>query len=546
MSRYDLSILIPARNEQFVMDTVQDILKNKRGRTEVIVGLDGAWADPGIPDHPDVRIVYKSESIGQRAMTNLLCRMSDSKYVAKCDAHVAFSEGFDTILMNDMHDDWTMVPVLKNLHAFDWKCMKCGKRTYQGPRPTKCEDCDNTDNFTQKTVFKPKQRTPNSTAFVFNTNLQFWYFNELKRIQDKSSDDIVETMSLQGSFFMLTRDKYWELNICDENWGSWGQQGTEVALKTWLSGGRVVCNKKVWYAHMFRTQDGFSFPYPLSGSSQARARKISQDLFFNNNWDKQTRPLSWLLEKFKEPLLEYRDRGNNNWTEERIEQLKKVPLQGISPPTKGIIYYSDNRLPEKIDEAVKKRIREIGLPIVSCTLKPVDKMGENIVLDLKRGYLTMFTQILTALENSDADIIYFCEHDVLYHDTHFEKIPESKDSFYYNQNWWKVREDGLAVSWDADQVSGLCCYRDIAIEWYKKRIETFDSDNFDRKFEPMSGEGSVSWESEYPNIDIRTGHNLTYNKWSLDDFRNKATAINFRESTVDKIEGWTDLNAILR
>lgn len=328
MSSYDLSILIPARNEQWVSKTVDDILKNKRGKTEVIVGLDGAWADPPIVDHPDVKIVYLSESIGQRAMTNKLARLSTAKYVAKCDAHVAFSEGFDQIMMDDMRDDWTMVPILRNLWAFDWKCMKCGKRTFQGPKPTSCQDCDNKTKFTQRTVWKPNPNRPKSTAFVFNQDLQFWYFNELKKLQDQTGEDIVETMSLQGSFFMLTREKYWELNICDEEWGSWGQQGTEVALKTWLSGGRVVCNKKAWYAHLFRTQTGFSFPYPMSGSSQQKARKISQDIFLNNKWDKQVLPLSWLLEKFEEPLLQYKDRGGRSWTKERIEELKKVPLDG--------------------------------------------------------------------------------------------------------------------------------------------------------------------------------------------------------------------------
>lgn len=322
---YDLSILIPARNEEWVSNTVADILKNKRGKTEVIVGLDGEWADPQIVDHPDVRILYVAESIGQRAMTNKIARLSKAKYVAKCDAHVAFSEGFDTALMDEMQDDWTMVPVLRNLWAFDWKCMKCGKRTYQGPKPVDCKDCDNTDNFQKKLVWKPNPNRPHSTAFVFNTDLQFWYFGELKARQGPG--DIVETLSLQGSFFMCTREKYWELNICDESWGSWGQQGTEVALKTWLSGGRVVCNKKAWYAHLFRTQSGFSFPYPMSGSSQERARKISQDMFLNNKWDKQVLPLSWLLEKFEEPLLEYKDKHGGSWTKERIEELKKVPLQ---------------------------------------------------------------------------------------------------------------------------------------------------------------------------------------------------------------------------
>jgi hypothetical protein len=97
---------------------------------------------------------------------------------------------------------------------------------------------------------------------------------------------------------MLTRDKYWELNICDEEFGSWGSQGIEVACKTWLSGGRVICNHKTWYAHMFRTQKDFSFPYAQSGSKVQSAKKYAKDLFFNNKFDKAIHPLSWLVEKF--------------------------------------------------------------------------------------------------------------------------------------------------------------------------------------------------------------------------------------------------------
>lgn len=326
---YDLSILIPARNEQFISNTVSDILKNKRGKTEILVGLDGAWASPQIEDHPDVKIVHVSESRGQRGMTNTLAKLSKAKYLAKADAHTAYSEGFDIALMDDMQDNWTVAPLMKNLHAFDWKCRQCGKRTYQGPKPTSCEDCDNTTRFSQKIVFKPRHHTPNSTSYRFDANLHFQYFNEYKKIQDATNSHLVESMSLQGSFFMLTRKKYWELNICDESWGSWGQQGAEVALKTWLSGGRVVINKNCWYAHLFRTQPGFSFPYPQSGSGQQKARDICNDVFKNNKWDKQKYPLSWLLEKFWPQLQEVPDRSDNNdvkWTQADLDNLKKVPL----------------------------------------------------------------------------------------------------------------------------------------------------------------------------------------------------------------------------
>ena len=121
-------------------------------------------------------------------------------------------------------------------------------------------------------------------------------------------------MSLQGSCWMLTREKYWELGICDEKFGGWGSQGIEVAVKTWLSGGRVIVNHKTWYAHMFRTQGGdFGFPYSISGKDQKKAQAYGRDLFFNNKWPQQTKPLSWLIEKFW-PV--------KGWTDKDLKSLK--------------------------------------------------------------------------------------------------------------------------------------------------------------------------------------------------------------------------------
>ena len=212
--------------------------------------------------------------------------------------------------------------------------------------------------------------------------------------------------------------------------------------------------------------------------------------------------------------------------------------------TKGIIYYTDNRMDVKTAEIVRKQLLEAtDLSIVSVSLEPLD-FGKNIVLREQRGYLTMFKQILIALEESTADVIFHCEHDCLYPPEHFEFTPPRKDVFYYNHNWCKVGKGDLAVHWDADQVSGLCAYRKTLIDFYKKRIAEFDPDNFDRKFEPMSGEKSEAWKSPVPYIDIRGDWNLTYSKWSLDDFRKKDTAVNFETLTVDQIPGW-DLSGIL-
>lgn len=549
MTDYDLSVLIPAKNEDWLAETVKDILKNKRGKTEIIVGMDGNWAEPGLEDHPDVRIVHVSKSRGQRGMTNTLARLSKAKWVAKCDAHCAFDEGFDVKLMEAAgdHNDWTLVPVMRNMHVFNWRCMDCGDETYQGPAPEGCKNCNvNTpDRFEKKLVWNPKP-SPNSSAFKFTPNrLQFKYFGSLKNKQQKSGEKVGETMSLQGSFFMLTRAKYWELNICDESWGGWGQQGTEVALKTWLSGGRVVCVMNTWYAHMFRTQDGFAFPWGNPASQQNKARKISFDLFTKNEWPLQTRPLSWVIERFWDELQQEPNKDDDpQWTKSELDKLKaydyKVEGDVVAQkqPSKGILYFTDNELPLKIARTVQARTRNIaqkhGYELVSSSRKPMDNMGKNVVTPEPRGVATMYKQILAGLEAMDADIIFMAEHDVLYPKEHFDFTPPYTNTFYYDHNWYKIHPDGLIVTWDADQVSGLCAYRGVLLDHYRLRLEQVEKGNISRSYEP--GDNTESWKSAEPYVDLRTGHNLTYNKRSLEDFRRKDTAKNFR--VVDEIPHW--------
>jgi hypothetical protein len=117
---------------------------------------------------------------------------------------------------------------------------------------------------------------------------------------------LVETMTCIGCAFLMERDRFWELGGMDEGHGGdagWGQYGAELALKAWLSGGKMVTNTDTWISHLFRTgnfslNNESSFPYPISGTDQERAREYSRAMWFNNRWGKQVRPLSWLVEKF--------------------------------------------------------------------------------------------------------------------------------------------------------------------------------------------------------------------------------------------------------
>jgi len=61
-----LSVIIPSRNERWLARTVQDILTNARGETEVIAVCDASWPDPPLQDHPRLTVVHYTDAIGQR------------------------------------------------------------------------------------------------------------------------------------------------------------------------------------------------------------------------------------------------------------------------------------------------------------------------------------------------------------------------------------------------------------------------------------------------------------------------------------------------
>lgn len=555
----DLSILIPARNEMFLGRTIQSILEAREGNTEVIAVCDGNWPDPPITDHPNVHLIYHSQSIGQRAATNEAARLSKAKFIMKCDAHCAFDKGFDIKLMREFEYNWTVVPRMYNLHAFDWKCNKCGHQTYQGGQPTKCEKCDNTTDFERFMIWKHREHKRSDFA-RFDRSLHFQYWGDYGK-RPEAQGDIADLMCFVGACWMMHRERYWELGGLDEKHGSWGQMGVEISCKSWLSGGRQVVNKRTWFAHLFRTQPGFGFPYPMSGRDVDKARAYSKWLWEEGNWPLAKHKLSWLIEKFA-PVPEW------DIAPKKIVDTvqEKKALQNPSGPSKGLVYYTDNRCDHGITNLVRKQLVKCAgsNKIVSVSLAPVtfpDGNTLNIVLDRQRGILTMFKQILTGLEALDSDIAFLVEHDVLYHPTHFDFVPPRNDVFYYNENTFKVdASTGQALFYFCKQTSGLCAYRALLVEHYKKRIakveqnakdliargERVKNDGFSRHmgFEPgchtpprgVDNYRADRWMSLFPNIDIRHDNNLTPNRWRQDQFRDPKSCLGW--NLVDEVPGW--------
>ena len=582
----DLSVLIPSRNEMFLKRTVDDVLKNIRADTDIIVVLDGAWPTEPLPDHPRLTVIHHSESHGQRAATNEAARLSNAKYVMKLDAHCMVAKGFDAELISTalrLGSSVTQVPKQYNLHAFNWICEDpaCDWDKYQGPTPAECGKCG---GAVKKDIVWKRRRNRLTTAWRFDAELHFQYWAEFEKTPE-GKKEIAETLSCLGACFFMERERYWQLGGMDEDHGSWGQMGTEVGCKSWLSGGRMVTNKRTWYAHMFRTQGGdFGFPYPLSGKDVRRARKHSQALWLGNKWDGQVREFSWLLDHFG-PVPGWGKEANGSKPIDDVI-VTEVPSAGegggdldvkggdasgagnsgpelrasepvaisaaTGSPSKGMLYYSNCVGDPAILGAVKRQLHRArnGHEAIAVTLQPLpdaDRFDKALVLDLESGVLTMFKQILAGLEASTADVVFMCEHDVAYHPSHFEFVPPRRDVYYYNENTWKVDAvSGHALFYYTKQTSGLCAYRELLVEHYRKRVARVEAEGYPRSmgYEPgchrtprgVDDFSAEKWMSHYPNVDIRHGANLTRNRWKQSQFRDKNTCLGWTEA--NEVPGW--------
>lgn len=406
-----LSVIIPSRNEEFLQRTVKDVLENSGNFTEVIVILDGQDPSTFSLVHERIRVIHNQIAIGQRAATNQGVKASSAKFIMKLDAHCSMGKGFDEILMKNCEYNWVVLPRMFVLDAFHWKCLECGKEINQGPLPEKCNNC-NGIKFDRRIIWLPKKRKRTDYMF-FNNDLRVKYFDSnglseypdipaakkkfSHKYRDWAKGDITDVMCGVGACWFLHRNFYWELGGLDENHGSWGQMAVEIAMKTWLYGGRHIVNKKTWFAHLFRTKKGFSWPYDNPARAQEKCRQYSKGLWLNNKWGKQKHRLSWLIDKFQPvPTWEEYKEDMNDIT---------IILYGLTKP--------NQKVRDQLNFASK------DIPIIEYE-------GDELSRDTKN-----------ILEKVTTKYVAFCDTNTLYVPEHFKYRP-SKHHIAVNYNVWNL------------------------------------------------------------------------------------------------------------
>ena len=280
-----VSVIIPSRRERFLQQTIDDIFRNARGDIEVIAVHDGTEPEVRLNHHPRLTQIFWNENKGMRAGINEAARIATGDYLLKSDGHCAFAEGFDEVLKADCDQDWIVIPRRYSLDAENW-CRKPDKPPVDYHYLSYCFD-------------KP------ADDVTVSMHGSVWR----ERAKERANILIDDEMSSQGSCWFTPR-KYFLKRIGpldDVNYGTFYQEAQEFGMKCWLSGGRMVINKKTWYAHLHKGKTygtGYGFTnaqWATWKEGALKAKKFTLEFWAGNQWAERVHDFEWLINKFNPP-----------------------------------------------------------------------------------------------------------------------------------------------------------------------------------------------------------------------------------------------------
>jgi glycosyltransferase involved in cell wall biosynthesis len=279
-----VSVIIPSRNERYLQQTIDDIMAKAEGSVEVIVVLDGYWPNPPLKNYKNLIVIHHGtifKNKGMRQCINAGMSIAKGKYVMKSDGHCLFGPGFDVKLAADCQDNWVVIPRRYRLDPENWKIAP-----------------DTRPPIDYQFLTYPYIRTHDPACGL--------HADEWRQRYSKRQNILIDdNMSTQGSLYFTTRD-WWFKMIGPMNvalYGSFIQEAQEVCNNTWLGGGRVVVNKKTWYAHWHKGKagKGYGFSnarYAFHQAERDRGRRNCIDYWIGNKFPKAIHKFEWLIEKF--------------------------------------------------------------------------------------------------------------------------------------------------------------------------------------------------------------------------------------------------------
>ena len=263
--------MIPNYNSPFASKTIQDILDKAKGDIEVIVNVESEWPEP-LSDDARVHYIHGSAPIGMRAGINKAVAMSTGEFILKCDDHVMFGEGFDEILKAAHQPNWVQVPQRYALDPENWKIE---------------ERTDNKYPIVQMYQDFPRKGKANDDG----THGVEWR----ERRDQTKDEELSESPSMQGSCWFMTREYFDKLKLMDATgYGQFAQEAQEIGFKAWLSGGKLMINKKTFYAHLHKGKHYGRFYKMPSGNVEADSWSASH--WLNNEEPGMIHDFAWFID----------------------------------------------------------------------------------------------------------------------------------------------------------------------------------------------------------------------------------------------------------
>ena len=265
-----ISVIIPSRNEKYLAQTVDDLFAKAKGEIEVVVILDEN--DQPLKPRPNLIVRKKEGRPGLRSAINQAISLASGKFIMKTDAHCMFDVGFDLKLTQNCEDNWVAIPRRYSLDPEAW-------------------------------TIRPNRPIIDYEYFVFpwageagSKTGGKWY----QRAEERKELVLDEDMAFQGSCWITTKEHLLNIRGFSDDTSTGDEfvcESEELANKTWLSGGKVMVNKKTWYAHLYKGKQ-YGRGYELDKRNTLAQRKFHDDYWMNDRWPKAIHKMSWLVEKF--------------------------------------------------------------------------------------------------------------------------------------------------------------------------------------------------------------------------------------------------------
>lgn len=226
MDNIKLSVVIPSWKDPYLIPTIHSLLDNSElgDGLEIIPVFDGYWPEFELVEDPHVHYIHLGKNRGMRGAINAGMMVARGEFVMRLDEHCSFGKGYDRIMTEDCKPNWMMTAPQYYLDPIKWEVIK-----------------DKKPNLCQKLVIQGGKK--------------FSGMRWPDRDEKYKDRDLVESMAMQGSMWITPRKWFWDVigPLETEGYGPAYQDSHEAVFKTWKNGGRLILNKKTWYAHKHRS-----------------------------------------------------------------------------------------------------------------------------------------------------------------------------------------------------------------------------------------------------------------------------------------------------